>query len=152
MISPAVIKALLIAAVAVALGFAWNGFIKHEQNIGYQKAVAEYNVKLLAAKEAADRREQELTTQVQEAQANGLKREETIRTLAAAVGKSSDSLRNTANAIRLGLPHATVEAARTAADAFAAVFTDCQGRYANVAAKADGHASDVRTLEEAWPQ
>ena len=47
---------------------------------------------------------------------------------------------------------ATVEAARTAADAFATVFTDCQGRYADVAAKADGHASDVRTLEEAWPQ
>ena len=152
MISPALIKALLIAAVAVALGFAWNGFIKHEQNIGYQKAVAEYNVKLLAAKEAADKREQELSAQVQEAQANGLKREETIRTLAAAVGKSSDSLRNTANAIRLGLPNATVEAARTAADAFATVFTDCQRRYADVAEKADGHASDVRTLEEAWPK
>ena len=152
MISPTIIKALLIAAVAVALGFAWNGFIKHEQGIGYDRAVAEYNVKLLAAKEAADRREQELTTQVQEAQANGLKREETIKALAAAVGKSSDSLRNTANAIRLGLPHATVEAARTAADAFATVFTDCQRRYADVAAKADGHASDVRTLEEAWPQ
>ena len=152
MIPPVAIKALLIAAVVVALGFAWNGFIKHEQNVGYQKAVAEYNVKLLAAKEAADRREQELTTQVQEAQANGLKREETIRTLAAAVGKSSDSLRNTANAIRLGLPHATVEAARTAADAFATVFTDCQRSCVEVARASDGHASDVRTLEEAWPQ
>ena len=152
MISPTIIKALLIAAVAMALGFAWNGFIKHEQNIGYQKAVAEYNVKLLAAKEASDKREKELTTQVQEAQANGLKREETIKALAAAVGKSSDSLRNTANAIRLGLPHATVEAARTAADAFATVFSECQGRYGELAAKADGHASDVRTLEEAWPQ
>lgn len=152
MISPLVIKPLLIAAAIAAAVFAWNHFLDYEQNIGYQKAVAEYNVKLLAAKEAADKREQELTTQVQEAQANGLKREETIKALAAAVGKSSDSLLNTANAIRLGLPNATVEAARTAADAFAAVFTDCQGRYADVAAKADGHASDVRTLEEAWPQ
>lgn len=152
MISPTLVKALLIAAVAVALGFAWNGFIKHEQNIGYQKAVAEYNVKLLAAKEAADKREQELSAQVQEAQANGLKREETIKALAAAVGKSSDSLRHTADTIRLGLPLATVEAARTAADAFATVFTDCQGRYGELAAKADGHASDVRTLEEAWPK
>lgn len=152
MIPPVAIKALLIAAVAVALGFAWNGFIKHEQNIGYQKAVAEYNVKLIEAKERADKRERELTAQVQEAQANGLKREETIKALAAAVGKSSDSLRNTANAIRLGLPHATVEAARTAADAFTAVFSECQGRYGSLAEKADGHASDVRTLEEAWPK
>ena len=152
MIPHVAIKAMLIAAVVVALGFAWNGFIKHEQDIGYQKAVAEYTVKLLEAKELADRRAQELTTQVQEAQANGLKREETIRTLAAAVGKSSDSLRNTANTIRLGLPSATVEAARAAADAFATVFTDCQRRYAAVAESADGHANDVRTLEEAWPQ
>lgn len=53
MIPPVAIKAILIAAVVVALGFAWNGFIKHEQNVGYQKAVAEYNVKMLAAKEAA---------------------------------------------------------------------------------------------------
>ena len=152
MISPALIKPLLIAAVIAAAIFAWNWHIKHEQNIGYQKAVAEYNVKLLAAKEASDKREQELTTQVQEAQANGLKREETIKALAAAVGKSSDSLRNTANAIRLGLPHATVEAARTAADAFATVFSECQGRYGELAAKADGHASDVQTLMEAWPK
>ena len=152
MISPLVIKPLLIAAVIAAAVVAWNHFLDYEQNIGYQKAVAEYNVKLLAAKEVADKREQELSAQVQEAQANGLKREETIKALAAAVGKSSDSLRNTANAIRLGLPHATVEAARTAADAFATVFTDCQGRYGELAAKADGHASDVRTLEEAWPQ
>ena len=152
MISPLVIKPLLIAAVIAAAVVAWNHFLDYEQNIGYQKAVAEYNVKLLAAKEAADRREQELTTQVQEAQANGLKREETIKALAAAVGKSSDSLRNTANAIRLGLPSATVQAARTAADAFATVFSECQGRYGELAAKADGHASDVRTLEEAWPQ
>ncbi len=152
MISPTVIKAMVIAAVITAAVFAWNHFLDYEQNIGYQKAVAEYNVKLLAAKEAADKREQELSAQVQEAQANGLKREETIKALAAAVGKSSDSLRNTANAIRLGLPIATVQAARTAADAFATVFSECQGIYGELAAKADGHASDVRTLEEAWPQ
>ena len=146
------LKALTAALLVAGLIFGFNVFVDHQRNIGYQKAVAEYNVKLLAAKEAADKREQELSAQVQEAQANGLKREETIKALAAAVGKSSDSLRNTANAIRLGLPLATVEAARTAADAFAAVFTDCQGRYGELAAKADGHASDVRTLEEAWPK
>lgn len=146
------IKALATVILVAGLIFGYNVFVDHQRNIGYQKAVAEYNVKLLAAKEAADKREQELSAQVQEAQANGLKREETIKALAATVGKSSDSLRNTANAIRLGLPLATVEAARTAADAFAAVFTDCQGRYGELAAKADGHANDVRTLEEAWPK
>ena len=146
------IKWLAGVALVAALVFGWNWHIDHERDIGYQKAVAEYNVKLLEAKEAADKRERELAVQIQEAQANGLKREETIRTLAAAVGKSSDSLRDTANAIRVGLPSATVEAARTAADAFAAVFTECQQRYVEVARAADGHASDVRTLEEAWPQ
>lgn len=146
------IKAIAAVGLVAALIFGWNHFLNYEQGIGYQKAVAEYTVKLLEAKELADRRERELTTQVQDAQANGLKREETIKALAAAVGKSSDSLRNTANAIRLGLPSATVEAARTAADAFAAVFTECQGRYGALAEKSDGHANDVRTLEEAWPK
>lgn len=146
------IKAVSSVVLVAALLFAWNWHIDHQRNIGYQKAVAEYNVKLLEAKEAAARREQELSAQVQEAQANGLKREETIKALAAAVGKSSDSLRNTANAIRLGLPLATVEAARTAADAFAAVFTECQQRYVDVARAADGHASDVQTLMGAWPK
>lgn len=146
------LKALAVVLLVAGLIFGFNIFVDHQRDIGYQKAVAEYNVKMLAAKEAADKREQELSAQVQEAQADGLKREETIKALAAAVGKSSDSLRNTANAIRLGLPLATVEAARTAADAFAAVFTDCQRRYIEVARAADGHANDVRTLEEAWPK
>ena len=146
------LKAVAVVLLVVGLVFGWNWHINHEQRIGYDRAVAEYNVKLLAAKEAADQREQALNAQLQEAQANGIKREETIKALAAAVGKSSDSLRNTADAIRLGLPNATVEAARTAADAFAAVFSECQGRYGALAEKADGHANDVRVLTEAWPQ
>lgn len=146
------IKVLVAVALVAGLVFGWNWHINHEQGIGYQKAIAEYTVKLLEAKEIADKREQAMTAKLKEAQENGLKREETIRTLAAAVGKSSDSLRNTANAIRLGLPNATVEAARAAADAFATVFSECQGRYGALAEKADGHANDVRTLEEAWPQ
>ena len=38
MISPAIIKALLIAAVIAAAVFAWNGFISYEQSIGYNRA------------------------------------------------------------------------------------------------------------------
>lgn len=41
MISPLVIKPLLIAAVIAAAVVAWNHFLDYEQNIGYQKAVAE---------------------------------------------------------------------------------------------------------------
>lgn len=146
------LRLVLIVVATVAALFGWNAFLDYEQGIGYRKAVAEYNVKLLAAKEVAAQQEKAMQAQIKEAQDNGLKREETIRTLAVAVGKSSERLRDTANAIRLGLPSATVEAARTAADAFATVFSECQGRYGALAEKADGHANDVRTLEEAWPQ
>lgn len=31
------------------------------------------------------------------------------------------------------------------------VFNDCRAAYAGMVEKADGHASDVRTLREAWP-
>lgn len=47
------VKILGGVALLAALVFAWNWHVDHEQGIGYQKAVAEYNVKMLAAKEAA---------------------------------------------------------------------------------------------------
>lgn len=37
------------------------------------------------------------------------------------------------------------------ATALGAVFNDCRAAYAELVPKADGHASDARTLREAWP-
>ena len=146
------LKALTAAVVVVVLLWAYNEFIEYQQNIGYQRAVAEYNQDMIDAMDAADQRERELTQKVKEAQDEGLKREETIKTLAAAVGRSSAGLRDTTSTIRLGLPGLAVDAARQTADTALALFGECQERYGRLAEKADGHVNDVQTLEAAWPR
>ena len=150
--NPLALKFIAAAVIVAALLLAFNAFIDHQQNIGYQKAVAEYNEKLIDAKNAADQRERDLKNQVKDAQDEGLKREETIKALAAAVGRSSAGLRDTTANIRLGLPGLALDAARQTADTALALFGECQERYGRLAEKADGHVNDVQTLEAAWPR
>ena len=150
--NPLALKFFAAAVIVAALLLAFNAFIDHQQNIGYQKAVAEYNEKLIDAKNAADQRERDLKNQVKEAQDAGLKREETIKTLAVAVGRTSAGLHDTTANIRLGLPGLALDAARQTADTALALFGECQERYGRLAEKADGHVNDVQTLEAAWPR
>ena len=124
-LSSMALKAIAVAFVVAALLWAYNSFIEHQQDIGYQRAVAEYDKKLINAQNAADQRERDLKNQVKEAQDAGLKREETIKALAAAVGRSSAGLRNTTSTIRLGLSGLAVDAARQTADTALALFGEC---------------------------
>ena len=150
--NPLALKFFAAAVIVAALLLAFNAFIDHQQNIGYQKAVAEYNEKLIDAKNAADQRERDLKNQVKEAQDAGLKRVETIKALVAAVGRTSAGLHDTTANIRLGLPGLALDAARQTADTALALFGECQERYGRLAEKADGHVNDVQTLEAAWPR
>ncbi|GAB3358098.1 MULTISPECIES: hypothetical protein [Giesbergeria] len=63
----------------------------------------------------------------------------------------SDSLReqnaNTARQLAAAPPAAVLEYAA----ALGTVFDDCRAAYAGMVEKADGHASDVRTITQAWP-
>jgi hypothetical protein len=38
------------------------------------------------------------------------------------------------------------------ADPFPDLFLDCSKRYIDMAGKADGHATDAKTLMDAWPR
>ena len=69
---------------------------------------------------------------------------------AAAARRTADSLRAqlaSAQRIASAPPAAVAEYASTAGELLA----DCGAEVAELAAKADGHANDVRTLIEAWP-
>lgn len=145
-------EALIFAAVLAAIAFGVHRFLDYEQGVGYARAVAEYTAKALVAEKAAREKEQALQLQLQEAQNAAIERDRKLQELMAASAAATVSMRDTVSTIRRGLPLATADAARKAADAFAAVFTDCQGRYTAVAKAADGHASDVQTLKEAWPK
>lgn len=143
----------LIAAVAIGIAlFLWNRFLDHQQTIGYDRAVAEYNVKLLAAKEAADKETARLTNQLKEAQDGQAKRDQTIRATAAAAATASTGLLNALDTIRNSVSRDPPSAAGNTTRTLADVFGECQDRYRGLAEKADRHSSDSRTLMEAWPK
>lgn len=144
----------VLAIITAIISFAvwWHRHDMKEQDIGYQRAVAEYQAKLVTAQEAARQREVDMAKQLQEAQNAAAQRDQTIRTLSAATGAASNSLRDTINTIRSGVPVATADALRQSVDKLGAILNECQGRYRSVAEAADRAESDKRTLMDAWPK
>lgn len=138
----------LIGAIAVGI----HKFLSYEQDIGYQRAVVKCNQKLAEAKDAARATEKRLNKQLEDAQNAATIREQALSTAAATSAAAVGSLRNTIDNFKRDLPNATAEASRKAAVAFATVFSDCAGKYQDMAAIADRHASDVKTLMDAWPK
>ena len=94
-----------------------------------------------------------LTTQVLKAQNDAKKREATLLADARDTNNALDSLRlSTAAArttFRLSGPTATTS--YQYADTGYELLDLCAKEYSDLAAKADGHSSDVQTLIDAWP-
>jgi hypothetical protein len=139
-------------ALIAAICFGVHLFLSHEQQIGYDRAVAEYQAKEVAAKDAARATEQKLYDQVQEARNAAAQRDQENRTLAGAALAASGGLRDTLADIRRRLPGDSGATAAHTADTLATVLSDCQDRYRDMAEKADRHANDARTLSESWPR
>lgn len=116
---------------------------------------AEAKVEQLAATAEAERtyrqREQALIQQVQKAQHDAAQRETALRAAADAAAASAGSLRHELTAIRGRLSAATAEACCATASAALELLGTCADEYRSVAAAADGHASDTKTLTDAWP-
>jgi len=146
------IEAVALLVVVALIVWGSHSFLEHERQIGYDKAVAEYQQKLSEAKDAARVREQALNTQLQEARNAAAQRDQVLQAASAAAVAASGSLRDTIATLRSGLPGASAATLAHTADTLAAVLTDCQDQYRDVAAKADRHANDARTLTEAWPK
>lgn len=147
-----ILELLAFLALAGGIAFGAHRFLDYERDIGYQKAVAEYTARdLLQAKaNAADTAR--LTKQLEDAQNAARDREKLLTDAAAGSSTAVAGLRGDLAALRRGLPGASADASRQAADALAAVFGDCAGKYRDLAAIADHHASDVKTLTDAWPK
>ena len=123
-----IIEAVVIGAVILGIGIGVHKFLAHEQSIGYDKAVGEYNVKLIAAQAAAHDKEVEYKRQIQEAQNAAALREKTIVSVAAAAAATSASLRDTIANISRGVPTATIDALRQSTRVLGNVFAECQDR------------------------
>ena len=114
---------------------------KQEQRKVYQDAV-----------DAAQKKTAALETKVKEAENAATERAKENKILADAVNRTSASLRDATATTRRGLPVASREACIKTADTGLALLDKCQAEYGRLAAAADGHVSDIKTLMEAWPK
>lgn len=146
---PLWIKALIVAALLAAAIFYVNRYLSSVEQRGYDRAVVEYQAKLITAQNDAIIERNRLQGLVEAAIKGRSQREETIRKSAAATGALVTGVRNELDTLRDGLSTATVDALRHATAALAIVFGSCTERYSGLAEKADRHASDVRAMMEA---
>ena len=142
-----------VGIVAGALGFAggWQtqGWRLGEQISKMKEAQAEaVNVATREARTTESRR----FTNVQEAQNAAQKRAQTARLDADRARTELDRLRDELASTRGGVPGESTAACAVRADAGADVLGQCAAAYLDLAAIADRHANDARTLIEAWPK
>lgn len=142
---------MLIAFATALLGFGWVKGAEH----GEAKLDA-YKVSQDAATAAAEQknRQKELDLQrnVIEAQNAAQARTKVLQVAIASARSESDGLRNDLATTRAKLSSASADAVREYANAASVILDQCQREYQDVAAKADGHASDTLMLQQAWPQ
>lgn len=146
------IEFLAIGTILACVVFGAHRFLEHEQQIGYDKAVAEYTKKELIAEQMARLKEIEMNRQLNEARNEATLREQKITDLSHNLAATSSSLLNTINTLRNKLSSAPDETLRKQADTALNLLGECQKEYGQMAENADRHASDVKTLEDAWPK
>ena len=105
-----------------------------------------------AAEQQARSKELFLMSQLHEAQNAAIVRETKLRADYAAAHAAANGLRDTIAAARNRLPTTAVSACQQTADTALVVFGECTAEIERLASAADGHAADVQTLTDAWPQ
>jgi len=80
------------------------------------------------------------------------KRETAAKVLANNLRTESGGLRDDLADLRKRLPSSTLDACRQYSTTLSTVFEQCAGNLESLAGKAQGHASDTLTLEQAWPK
>jgi hypothetical protein len=146
-----ILEIAIIGALAAGAVYEVHQFLEHERDIGRAEKQAAWDEQKKIDKAAALVREAEFKTRLDEAVKNGDAREQIIRNLAAAAGNANLGLRDTLAAIRSSVPGATAETLGKTVATLSSVLSKCTGRYIDVAERADRHASDVKTLEDAFP-
>lgn len=105
----------------------------------------------MAAERLARSKEQAIINQLEAARNEAVIREQENRRAAASAAAADSRLRGTISDLRRSLAGATAETVRITADAGLSLFGECTAEYRALAEIADRHASDVKTLTDAWP-
>ena len=141
--------ALIAASLAGWAGWSVQGWRLGEQIAALKTAQAEaVNTAMREARAQESKRFQG----VQDAQAAAQTRAVAARRDADAARTELDRLRNSVAAARGGVPGESAAACAVRADAGGELLAQCAAAYSDLAAIADRHASDARTLIEAWPK
>lgn len=147
-----ILEGLAILALIIGIAELWHRHNVSQQDIGYQRAVAEYQAKDNEKLKAALAQTTFYKQQLNEAQQHANDREKVLLAAATAASSASTGLQHTLETIRNGVPSATVDALRQTTATLTSVLGECQARYRELGQKADGHANDVQTLIDAWPK
>jgi hypothetical protein len=142
-----------LAALAAVAAICWGAhtFLEHERQIGRDEVQARWDKQKAAEEKAAAAQRQGWTDQQLGANNHANDRQQINQAAAAAAGAVAGSLRDAIAAFAKARPDDTPGTARASAATLGTLLADCEGRYREMAAIADGHANDVRALKEAWP-
>ena len=145
-------KALIIAALLAACAWAIHRLDVSRQEIGYQRAVGEYNVKLIAAQ--ADARAQEAAWQAKQKSEQEKTNDAINKRDAAYAGAVSTivGLRDTISNIGNGLSTITASACSARIAALSAVSNECFEQLAEMGRAAQGQFIDAVACRESWPE
>ena len=143
--------------ILAAIGGGWvawslQGFrlddLKHDF-AGYKSQVEQQAVE---ARQAAIKQQAAWIKERDDAEQKAAEREATLRTERDRAIAGARRLRDDLTTLRARLPNAIPSACIATADALAGLLDQCQQEYRVMGEIADGHASDVQTLMEAWPK
>ena len=146
MLNATAVKGLVLLAAFVA-GAAVNGW---RVKAHYQAEIAAIEAERQAERNEAERKTRLIANQYTEALNNARTRETEIRL-------SADGARTELDRLRVAIKKRSSAVAASPASAVdysiasADVFGECAAELTALAGKADGHASDLRTMIEAWP-
>jgi sugar-specific transcriptional regulator TrmB len=130
---------------------AYNWFVSHHQDIGYQKAKSEYAEKLQQAKDDAIAIERDLNHRYQEAQNARIESEKLLDVHRRNARAADERLRIARDDFSKRLSAASASACRHAAETAVQLLGECSSAYRDVAESSDGHLADFEQCRIAWP-
>ena len=146
------VKTLIAAAAFALLGYGVHLLDVSRQEIGYNRAISEVTKQENESLKFALAEITRLNNQVAEAQNAAKERELEAQKYRTRISTLDSRLRDTQRSIEMSVASATAEALRKATAAFNTLFEECRGQYIQMGNVAEGHSSDVVTLEQAWPK
>lgn len=131
---------LLVSVVAFSV---WI-FVKHTEQKGYDKAIAE-------VRQVSDAEKKQYQKNLNEVMTDALRKQKLAASDAAIARSESNKLREQVATLRGNLYNLPEASLKRYTETLGDVFTDCIERYTSLAKQADGLNADREALNRAWP-